>query len=189
MEQHIEIEFKNLLTQEHFKKLINFFQPDSFVSQENYYFDTALFELKKQASALRIREKNQKFELTLKQPSEVGLLESNQLITKQFAEAFIQNGSFPTGSIQELIVQAGLDPKAFTCFGSLRTERAEIEYHGGIIVLDHSFYAGKEDYELEYEVEDAQLGKKIFMELLEKLEIPLQKTENKIKRFYQATIC
>lgn len=189
MKQHIEIEFKNLLTKESFKRISQFFQIESntFISQHNHYFDTNHFDLKKQNSALRIREKQETFELTLKQPATEGLLESNQIILKKEAEAFLNKGRFPKGEIQKIIIQAGLNPLEFKCFGTLRTDRAEKNYRGGVIVLDHSFYAGKEDYELEYEVEDAEVGKKIFIELLETLEIPLQKTENKVKRFYQAT--
>ena len=142
--------------------------------------------LKNQASALRIREKNESFELTLKQPAPQGKLESNQAISYKEAEAFLNERLFPAGAVQEIIKQAGLNPQTFTCFGTLRTARAEVSYLGGLIVLDHSFYVGKEDYELEYEVEDAQVGQMIFMELLETLEIPLQKTENKVKRFFQA---
>lgn len=188
MEQHIEIEYKNLLTKQDFKRLLQFFkiEPNQFFTQQNHYFDTKNFDLKSQASALRIREKNETFELTLKQPAAEGKLESNQTITKQEAEAFLSDGQFPDGAVQNIIKQAGLDPLIFKSFGTLRTDRAEISYRGGLIVLDHSYYAGKEDYELEYEVEDAQAGQKIFIELLETLNIPYQKTENKVKRFYQA---
>lgn len=187
MDQHIEIEYKNLLTKQDFERLLQFFKivPTQFFTQRNHYFDTKNFDLKSQSSALRIREKNETFELTLKQPAAEGKLESNQMITKPEAEAFLNNGQFPAGAVQSIIKQAGINPLHFTCFGSLRTDRAEISYRGGLIVLDHSFYAGKEDYELEYEVEDAQAGQKIFIELLQTLNIPLQKTENKVKRFYQ----
>ncbi len=187
MDQHIEIEYKNLLTKQDFERLQQFFKIESnqFFTQQNHYFDTKDFDLKSQASALRIREKNETFELTLKQPAAEGKLESNQMITKQEAAAFLKDGQFPAGAVQAIIKQVGLNPLQFTCFGTLRTDRAEISYRGGLIVLDHSYYGGKEDYELEYEVEDAQAGQKIFMELLETLNIPLQKTENKVKRFYQ----
>ena len=189
MDQHIEIEYKNLLTKQDFERLIQFFK----IEQINFSLNKIItlihidFDLKSQASALRIREKNETFELTLKQPAAEGKLESNQAIsTKQEAEAFLKERQFPAGAVQEIIKQAGLNPLKFTCFGTLRTDRAEVSYRGGLIVLDHSFYGGKEDYELEYEVEDAQAGQKIFMELLETLNIPLQKTENKVKRFFQA---
>ncbi|MEH6946516.1 CYTH domain-containing protein [Peribacillus asahii] len=189
MDQHIEIEFKNLLSKEAFERLVHYFQiaPDSFITQQNHYFDTKDFDLKKQYSALRIREKNEAYELTLKQPAKEGLLESNQALSKQEAEAFLHNGLFPEGPIQALLIQAKLNPSDFICFGSLRTDRAELPFQDGLLVVDHSFYAGKEDYELEYEVQDAESGEKIFRELLETLQIPLQETENKVKRFYEAT--
>lgn len=186
MDQHIEIEYKNLLSKQDFERLVQFFkiEPSQFFTQQNHYFDTANFDLKSQATALRIREKNETFELTLKQPAVEGKLESNQNITKQEAEAFLTNNQFPSGAIQALIKQAGLNPLQFKCFGTLRTDRAEVSYRGGLIVLDHSYYAGTEDYELEYEVDDVQAGQKIFLELLKTLNIPQQKTENKVKRFY-----
>lgn len=189
MNQHIEIEYKNLLTKKDFEQLSQYFQikPNQFFTQQNHYFDTNDFDLKNQSSALRIREKNETFELTLKQPASVGKLESNQVISKQEAEAFLNENRFPVGAVQEIIKQIGLNPLDFQCFGTLRTDRVEVSYRGGLIVLDHSFYSGKEDYELEYEVEDAKIGQKIFIELLETLEIPLQKTENKVKRFFHAS--
>src|SRR4051812_48650717 len=158
MDQHIEIEYKNLLARKDFNRLSQFFQINSsqFFTQQNHYFDTKDFDLKKLASALRIREKNKTFELTLKQPAAEGKLESNQAIYKTDAEAFLNEGLFPAGEVQAIIKQAGLNPLDFKYFGTLRTDRAEVSYRGGLIVLDHSFYAEKEDYELEYEVEDAQ---------------------------------
>lgn len=188
MDQHIEIEYKNLLAKQDFERLLHFFKIEQkqFFTQKNHYFDTKEFDLKGQASALRIREKNGTYELTLKQPAVEGKLESNQMITKEEAEGFLKDGRFPAGAVQAIIQEAGLNPQEFSCFGTLQTDRAELEYRGGLIVLDHSFYEGKEDYELEYEVEDPQAGKKIFVELLESLNIPLQKTENKVKRFYKA---
>jgi uncharacterized protein YjbK len=51
--------------------------------------------------------------------------------------------------------------------------------------VDHSIYLNNEDYELEYEVENYQSGKEIFLELLKRLNIPERKTENKIRRFYR----
>ena len=80
MDQHIEIEYKNLLTKQDFERLVQFFKIESnqFFTQQNHYFDTTDFRLKKSGSALRIREKNETYELTLKQPAAEGKLETNQ---------------------------------------------------------------------------------------------------------------
>ncbi|MGE7761042.1 CYTH domain-containing protein [Peribacillus sp. NPDC097895] len=188
MDQHIEIEYKNLLNENEFRQLIDYFQIDvsSFASQKNHYFDTVEFHLKNQNSALRIREKNGHFELTLKQPASEGLLETNQDITEETAHAFLNHNTFPDGMIQHLILESGINPKDFTCFGTLQTDRFEFPYEMGLLVLDHSSYVNQEDFELEYEVTDAKAGKKIFQTLLETLQIPERETENKVKRFFRA---
>lgn len=188
MDQHIEIEFKNLLNEKEFKQLLDHFQVHSstFKTQQNHYFDTAKFQLKGQNSALRIREKSGQYELTLKQPASEGLLETNQAITKDIANSFLKEGIFPEGPVHDLIIENNLIPEDFTCFGTLQTDRSEFPFQGGLLVLDHSSYLGHEDYELEYEVTDRADGQKKFFKLLESLQIPVRKTENKVKRFYRA---
>ena len=188
MDQHIEIEFKNLLDEKEFRQLIDHFEIDAadFTSQHNHYFDTSEFKLKKRSSALRIREKNNRYELTLKQPATEGLLETNQDITAEAATAFLKHGTFPEGMILRLLTAEGFAPGAFSCFGTLQTDRFEFPYKQGLLVLDHSSYLNQEDFELEYEVTDAKAGKNIFLTLLQSLQIPERKTENKVKRFYRA---
>ncbi|MFO1445562.1 CYTH domain-containing protein [Bacillus sp. Bva_UNVM-123] len=187
MAQNIEIEFKNILTKEEFQKLIHFFQftKDDFFTQENHYFDTAQFALKESGSALRIRKKNNEYELTLKQPHQEGLLETNEMLTIIEVEEMLNGGEITNHFIRTLINEMGIDPNEIEYFGTLLTKRAEIEYQAGLIVLDHSSYLNKEDYEIEYEVSNQEAGKSVFAELLSQLQIPFRKTENKIKRFYQ----
>ncbi len=187
MSQNIEIEFKNMITKPEFEKLINFFQLSEadFFSQENHYFDTTTFELKENGSALRIRQKNNEYELTLKQPHEDGLLETNENMSILEAEQMFRGDKLKNNKIRTLITEMKVDPDNIQFFGSLTTKRAEIEYEDGLIVLDHSCYLNKEDYEIEYEVSNREIGQKNFTALLTKLEIPLRKTDNKIKRFYK----
>lgn len=188
MNKHIEIEFKNLLNEKEFRQLIEYFHvgASNFKTQKNHYFDTLGFSLKQQDSALRIREKNGRYELTLKQPATEGLLETNQDIPEETAYGFLKHNIFPDGEIRHLILECGIDPKDFTCFGTLQTDRFEFPYKEGLLVLDHSSYLNQEDFELEYEVTDAKAGKKNFLTLLETLQIPVRETENKVKRFYRA---
>lgn len=130
MNQHIEIEFKNLITEKEFRQLIEYFDvgASNFKTQKNHYFDTLGFSLKNQDSALRIREKNGRYELTLKQPATEGLLETNQDIPEETAYAFLKHNTFPDGEIHHLILECGIDPKDFTCFGTLKTDRFEFPY-------------------------------------------------------------
>lgn len=187
MSQNIEIEFKNLLTKEEFYKLQDFFHIDEkdFAKQVNYYFDTPDFLLKEKHSALRIREKKDRFQLTLKQPNDIGLLETNQDLTNEEAQQLITSGVFPKGSVRTILSDLQIDIDSLTNFGTLTTIRAETEYKGGLIVLDHSYYLNSNDYELEYEVSNIDSGKYIFEQLLKTQQIPVRKTHNKIIRLFQ----
>ncbi|MFP3488877.1 CYTH domain-containing protein, partial [Staphylococcus sp. SIMBA_130] len=53
--------------------------------QINHYFETKEFSLKELGCAIRIREKDGKYTLTLKEPHPDGLLETHDLLTKQEA--------------------------------------------------------------------------------------------------------
>lgn len=189
--QQIEIEFKNMLSEKEFLRLIEAFQlkEDSLVTQLNYYFDTPDFLLKSHHAALRIREKEKRFELTLKEPLDEGLLETTELLDNETALNFIhQNGRFPPGEVLNQLQKYLLDIRNIQCFGFLRTDRVELDYEGGVLVLDKSSYFQKVDYELEYEVTDYQAGKVIFRELLDSYNIPSRPAENKIMRFYKESL-
>jgi uncharacterized protein YjbK len=186
MSQNIEIEFKNLLSKEEFTNLIHHFKinPPMFQKQVNHYFDTPSFSLKACSSALRIREKGDKFELTLKQPARQGLLETNQNLTPQEAGEMLKTGKLLDGEVKDAVSALIDDAPLLENFGSLTTERAEFPYKGGLLVLDHSYYLNTEDYEIEYEVTDEANGFIIFTDFLAQLNIPVRETDNKIKRFY-----
>lgn len=189
MRQEIEIEYKNLLTKNEFALLMDKFNlhPDDFVSQENYYFDTLDFSLKAQQTALRIRKKMDKFILTLKQPHEQGLLETHQELSTYEASLLLHNETIQLidGAIKKAICSMGIHPADMKFLGVLKTERAEIKDGENILVLDHSYYLGHEDYELEYEVQDPVKGKERFLEIMKQNNILVKMTENKIMRFFK----
>lgn len=187
MTQEIEIEFKNLLTEEEFLRLAGHFHitEHDFKLQENHYFDTPDFQLKEIGSALRIRNKNDEYILTLKEPAPVGLLETHQVLNKEKAGKILSSAAgIPSGQIMDRLQSIGIDSHSITFFGTLSTNRSEKRYKKGLIVLDHSRYLNKEDHEIEYEVSDEKSGLAIFHELLSELQIPIRETPNKIKRFY-----
>lgn len=186
MTQSLEIEFKNLLTQLEYEKIKTYFNlyESMFFQQENHYFDTSTFSLKENRSALRIRKKADYFELTLKQPVSEGLLETNQVLTELEAKAALEQNVLPQGEITDLLTKMNIDPDQIQYFGTLTTKRAEWEFKEGLLVLDFSSYLNTNDYELEYEVLNREVGYKTFIELLTTLQIPIRKTDNKIMRFY-----
>ncbi|MDR4887002.1 CYTH domain-containing protein [Fredinandcohnia sp. QZ13] len=186
MSQELEIEFKNLLEENEYHRLLSAFSIDDEkkVIQENFYFDTAQFSLKNQGAALRIREKNGTYTLTLKQPVPRGLLETHQVLTGEEAKQMLDGGPIIDGEVSTILKTLSINPMDVTFYGSLKTKRAEVEYKKGLLVLDKSYYLNRCDFEVEYEVTDEVIGKEIFNELLLQHNIPIRKTDNKIRRFY-----
>lgn len=185
MAQEIEIEFKNLLTKQEFHLLLDKLPfSKSSIEQTNHYFETNPFTLKKHGSALRIRYKNGKYRLTLKEPHELGLQETHDTLTEQEAKQWLNGNIIPKEHTTKQLKQMGVNPEELTYFGSLTTRRHEINYRGSIIVLDLSTYNGKEDYEFELETNNREKGLALFQELMSTYGIPIRKTPNKIERFF-----
>ncbi len=65
----------------------------------NHYFETPSFSLKEAGSALRIRHKGATYTLTLKQPAEVGLLETHQVVTEEEARMMMATNVIIPGAV------------------------------------------------------------------------------------------
>ena len=63
---HLEIEFKTMLTKDEFNRLKAQFSHVAPVTQTNYYFDTENFDMKAHRMSLHIRTISNAAELTLK---------------------------------------------------------------------------------------------------------------------------
>ncbi|KAB7705002.1 CYTH domain-containing protein [Bacillus aerolatus] len=186
MSQELEIEFKNIVSEADFDRLVNAFhiQPEDFHVQHNHYLDTESFLLKKAGCALRVREKNGTFELTLKEPAVDGLLETNEVLSRSEAETLLAGGPFPDGPVKKAIQYLITDFTNLKHFGTLSTKRAETAFEGGLLVFDNSFYLNREDYEIEYEAAERKSGEKIFHDLFKRYQIPVKQADNKVRRFY-----
>ena len=187
MTSKIEIEYKNLLTEEEFHKLRDYFSlsKSDFFVQKNEYFDTPDFSFKERGCALRVGQQEGNLGLTFKEPEGIGLLETTDLLTENEYELLLNKKIFPQGKVEERLKRMNIRPGEVVYFGSLTTWRAERAYKGGLLVLDKSHYLNKTDYEVEYEVKDPVSGEKEFLELLNRFQIPKRKTWNKIQRFYR----
>ncbi|PGK46097.1 CYTH domain-containing protein [Bacillus anthracis] len=186
MTQEIEIEFKNIVTEEEFNTLCKSFSIEVFTKQVNHYFETPDFSLKEAGSALRIRHKGETYTLTLKQPAEVGLLETHQVVTEAEARIMMETNVIISGAVMDQLHKLQIPVSTLTYMGSLTTERAETLFEGGTLVFDHSFYYNHDDYEIEFEVQDEETGKAAFIHLLKQHDIPIRHTNNKVKRFFLA---
>ncbi|UOQ86504.1 CYTH domain-containing protein [Gracilibacillus salinarum] len=189
MTQEIEIEFKNMLTESEYEQLLNYYSAEKLspIRQRNHYFETKDFHLKQNHAALRIREKNNTYQLTLKQPNPngAGLLETHCTITEQEADNWMDENIIPKQDITDALNQMNIDIQELKYGGMLETKRIEFTLNACTIVLDKSNYNGHTDYELELEASDETHGNQVFEKLLAAHQIPKRQTANKIERFYQ----
>ena len=189
MSQQMEIEFKNLLTKEEYTRLLTFFniEPEQIVHQENHYFDTPNYDLKTAASGLRIRVLPHHIECTLKErSSENAHLETTDILTADVAAQMIRGFTFQAPSVEQRLLEMNVNIAELQLFGSLTTNRVELEYEGGLLVFDHSFYLQCEDYEVEYETNDEYTGFSIFQQFLTQHQIEKRYAKKKIARFAEA---
>lgn len=182
---HLEIEYKTLLTKEEFNRIKEQMPQIEAVTQTNYYFDTDHFDLKANKMSLRIRTFADKAELTLKVPQKVGNLEYNHALLLDEAQKIIHNVQLPDIEIRQLISQAGINLDDLRVLGSLTTVRREIATKIGLMALDYNRYVGIEDYELELEVSEAQKGQADFHAFLKTNRIEFKYAKSKVARFSQ----
>ncbi|MFB4169787.1 CYTH domain-containing protein [Virgibacillus sp. JSM 102003] len=189
MAQEIEIEYKNLLTKDEFERVLYSLPfPNDAQTQTNHYFETADFTLKKNGCALRIREKNNTFTLTLKEPNDTGLLETHDTLTIQEANQWINEDYIAKKYTSMQLENKGINLDDLKYFGSLTTKRRELNYQGVLLVLDYSTYGDTSDYELELEAASEELGIKMMQDTLDKFNIKRRHTPNKIQRFFSSKL-
>ena len=161
MSNAIEIEAKALVSQDDYRKLAKLFPDSPRYTQTNHYIDSDTRILNKEGIALRIREKNGQYELTLKTPLSQGLLEKNCVITKQQFDDFKQKGIFPKGDTSRFLTMLDIDIATLKILTSLTTDRIDVEYKGGLLSIDRNCYSGKTDYEVEFEYNNLGGAKKV----------------------------
>ncbi|MGR5874545.1 CYTH domain-containing protein [Bacillus pacificus] len=123
----------------------------------------------------------------MKQPAEVGLLETHQVITADEARLMMETNTIIQGAVVDQLHTLQIPVSALTYVGSLTTERAETLFEGGTLVFDHSFYYNHDDYEIEFEVQDEERRQSFIYSFVKKQhDIPIRHTNNKVKRFFLA---
>ena len=182
---HLEIEYKTLLTKNEYQQLLPLFSDITATKQTNYYIDTADFSIRDAKMALRIRTFETRAELTLKIPQQVGNMEYNQFLTLEESHTLINTCVLPEGEIHTLLTQAAINLEKLKILGSLTTIRYEKETTIGLMALDENHYFDKTDYELELEVIDAEMGKEQFDYFLQAHHIHYKYAKPKVARFAQ----
>lgn len=183
--KELEIEFKNILAEADYQTLQDlYFQNIKPVVQKNYYIDTKALDLRENRMLLRVREKNGGQVMTLKVPTDRGVLEFHGEVDVDVTEgAEISAGVIPSIIIEEFRSR-NIEVDNVYVYGVLETKRQETDYKNGLLVLDHSNYLGQEDFELEFEVSDYDRGETDFLNLLESHQIERRTEVTKSGRFY-----
>lgn len=174
MSNAIEIEAKALVRKEDYEKLASLFPDGKKISQTNYYIDSEDRSLAKEGIALRVREKEGSYEMTLKTPLSEGLLEKNCPIDpKEFAN-LQEKRVFPKNDIARFLTMLGFDVETLGILTSLSTDRIDVSYEGGLLSLDKNEYSSQTDYEIEFEYNNLEGAQKLLKELLQKEGIPCE---------------
>ena len=92
---HLEIEYKTLLTKDEYNRLAMLFSHVTPVTQTNYYIDTPQSDMRSKKLSLRIRTLPTHGELTLKIPEKVGNMEYNVTMDCWDAKALTKSLDFP----------------------------------------------------------------------------------------------
>jgi uncharacterized protein YjbK len=187
MSNAIEIEAKALVKEGDYKKLVARFKGNRSYTQTNYYIDNDEGLLRKEGVALRIREKEGLYEMTLKTPLSEGLLEKNCSWTKERFDAFMKKGVFPEGDIKRFLTMLDIDVTTLKVLATLTTKRIDIDYEGGKLSLDENHYSGQVDYEIELEHNSMVDATKYLKGLFEEEKIPFElNAKTKVSRALRA---
>lgn len=160
MEQNLEVEYKMLLSKEQFYALKAHFPEATFVVQTNTYFDTDNHSLEKQGMALRIREHQGAFTITLKVPQTNGILEYEQPVS----DASVTSLQSSTALMKQLHALGIEGPLRIS--HQMRTERAKVHLEQAELCFDINTYFDCMDYEVEYEQTQPHDGMRVFTEIL-----------------------
>ena len=184
---HLEIEFKTLLTKEEYHSLEDFFKDQPPIRQTNHYIDTPDQAIRNHRMALRIRTLADRAELTLKVPQDAGHFEYNQALTFEQVETFLSKKKLPQGEIASFLTDLDIPLTSLDVWGSLETERREKRIPKGLLAFDRSRYNSIEDYELEMEV-DAASDETYFHEFLKEKQIEYKPAKSKVARLAQSLL-
>lgn len=161
----IEKEYKMMLEEDDFSNIINHINFDEIVSQDNHYYTAS------KNMGMRIRYVHDKYYFTLKH-------KINDEVREYEWE--IDDNNINDPSILKLLNELNIDEPKY--LGTLSTIRYQKDYPLGILCLDKNIYLDHLDYELEYELKDANNDDFITLENILK-EFKLEFIPNHISKY------
>ena len=186
MSTNIEIEAKILVDENEFKLLKKFLNVEHTVpvSQTNYYIDDEKASLRGFGFALRIRQIDRTFMLTLKSPMAEGTLEKNQVLSASDYDHFKKTHVFPSGILKDFLEMFGFKTESLKIITSLNTERIDTKYQDHHVCLDKNTYGQVIDYEIESEQSSLAYAADTLKKLCAEAGIPYR--ENRISKYSRA---
>ncbi len=183
-----EIEIKSMLDKSTYEELLKQLERNEF-SQINHYFDSEDFSLKSQNMALRVREKDGNYKLTLKVKKDAILTHeiSDVLDREQFCE-LLNNRYVNTENVANYLQDCNLGSLKLVNIISFETIRNVVEFKDYKLFLDHTIYDNSEDFELEIEAKSVEVCKQTFAFYAKKYNLT-RNYVTKIARAYKNREC
>lgn len=176
MYKNLEIEYKILVNEKQFEALSACYPNKTFIKQVNTYYDTKNMDLKNKKCAMRIREKEGLFLITLKTPAENGHHEYEVYVTENSASMFNQS------EIRNILNDLGITDEIVE-LATCTTYRAVCVLDKAELCFDYNIYNNVCDYEIEYEQTVDHDGVTEFNKILSQIHLTFEKNcESKIKR-------
>lgn len=186
MANKLEYEFKTMLTKKEYVDLMTHFTEHRGNLQINYYFDTDRFTLKATEIGLRVRKReNVNYEMTLKRKKGYVAHVINEFITKEQFNEFCETGIIPCESIRKDLEEI-IKGQKIVNYMSLATFRISFPYKNGVLSIDKCKYVDTIDYELVFQSNVYETGKREFVETVKSFGVQYKKAEPKMKRAYTA---
>lgn len=182
--REIEIEFKNLLSEEQYLTLFKKYdlKNSEEIVNKNFYYDDADESFKKIGAALRIRYTNKKTEMTLKIKGKTQNIEINIPLDEKYPKEPTVLPVLPNEIITEL-ERMNVKIKTPMLIQKIETLRHEVTLNENLLVLDKTTFINDIiDYELEFEAKDYESGLVAFEKLLEENNIAKNPAKPKIAR-------
>lgn len=157
----IENEFKVMLTEQQYGKVLSMFGWDCSAMQVNHYYDTKELALSSGHITVRVREKGGRYFLQVKLPNgaDFSRIELEKELDGIPGEISAETLNSLAGG------NAPMTLPAVSRLGTLSTLRSVKHIAGAEIDLDKSEYFGKTDYELEIEFTDESAARSVMDEI------------------------
>lgn len=178
MEKSLECEAKALINEEDYQTIINQCHVSKTYTQINHYLDTNNY-FKDHHQALRIRQKNNLNELTLKTKTPTGNIEQTIKLTDDIVNQILLTKTLP----DQLKEQLQLKVDSFDHIKTITTTRSVIPFNGVNIELDKSTFNQTIDYELEIEAQNLTTAQQLLTMFCEQHNINPQPSMPKIARY------